>query len=105
MTSEEAALLVAAHLQQPYQQPVAKTLLPHRVRFHPPTIPRPFPAEPVPGSREKREGAWVFMDENASTHLIRNTLGSRGWEEETRRKVLSMSDGWVKDMRDDSTVL
>lgn len=105
ITSEEACLLVAAHLTHPHHPSIPKAELPLQIPFHPPTIPRPFPAEPVPGSRGKTEGEWVFMDDNAATHLMRNGLGSRGWCEETRRRVLSMDGGYVKTQRDDTTAL
>ena len=105
MTSEEASLLTVAHLEHPHHAPIPKAMLPKQFPHRPPTLPRPFPAEPMPGSRDRCEGEWVFMDDNAATHLIRNQLGSRGWEAETRRRVLSMEGGFTSSMRDDTSIV
>ncbi|KAK1926948.1 hypothetical protein DB88DRAFT_476186 [Papiliotrema laurentii] len=105
LTSEEAALLVVAHLKHPHHDPIPKADLPGLFPHHPPRIPRPYPAQPVPGSRGTTDGEWVFMDDNVVTHLIRNSLGSRGWCAETRRRVLSMDNGYVKFQRDDTSAI
>lgn len=105
ITSEEACLLVAAHRQHPHHSNIPKSFLPSLFPLRPPSIPRPYPAQAVPGARGTIEGEWVFMDDNAATHLIRNGLGSRGWCEDTRRRVLSMEGGFVKTQRDDTTAV
>lgn len=70
-----------------------------------PSEDRKFPVEALPGTPGRDEGEWVFGDVNAATHLIRNALGGRGWDEDVRRKVLSMREGGTRVVRDDSTVV
>ena len=105
ISSEEAALLVSSHLAHTHHPDIPKALLPSLHPTHPPTEPRRFPAEDLPGTGERTEGSWVFEDDNAATHLIRNSLGRRPWDRETRQKVLSMRDGGVRVMRDDTTAV
>lgn len=53
--------------------------------------------------RRKREGsAWAFVDENLSTHLIRNAFG--GADNTKLRKLLSIPPPLSRSYRDDVTV-
>lgn len=74
MTSEEASLLVSAHLSHPDAPDTPKPLLTLIHPYAPPTHPRPYPAETLPGEEGRDEGSWVFEDVNAATHLMRNGL-------------------------------
>lgn len=104
ISSEEAALLVSAHLAQTHRPDVPKNVLPHLHPFLPPSGTRPYPVDDLPGTTPKNgKGVWAFRDDNAATHLLRNCLG-RGDEWE-RRRLLSMKDGMVKSLRDDITAM
>ena len=60
----------------------------------------------VEGKDKKRsskdEGAWAFVDENVSSHLIRNAFG--GGDEKALRKLLSIPAPFARSYRDDVTV-
>jgi len=103
MTSEEGALLLCAHMKNPKHADILNTDLPQQIPFLSLAQPRAYPAEPLPGSKERSEGSWVFEDDNAATHLMRNTLGGAGWNREVRRQVLSMRGQGTRVMRDDIT--
>jgi pyruvate dehydrogenase phosphatase len=53
--------------------------------------------------RQQRKGAsWTFVDDNPSTHLIRNALG--GGDELSLRQLLSIPAPYSRRFRDDITV-
>ncbi|EIW73223.1 hypothetical protein TREMEDRAFT_24534 [Tremella mesenterica DSM 1558] len=102
MTSEEATLLMASYLSHPTHPDIPKTDLPTQFSIQPSTEERPYPAEDLPGTGEQAKGAWVFEgDENAATHLIRNSLG--GADRKLRGELLSMHGKITRWMRDDVT--
>ncbi|KAI0692667.1 phosphatase 2C-like domain-containing protein [Cytidiella melzeri] len=47
------------------------------------------------------EGSWAFVDDNVSTHLIRNAFG--GGDEDRLRQLLSIPPGLARNYRDDVT--
>lgn len=105
LTSEEATLLTAAHLASPIHPDIPKTAL---LGLYPQTVPpydHPWPKNLPPGSStcHMNKGSWVFEDQNASTHLIRNAL--MGGDRDLRRKVLSCKPPQARQMRDDITAL
>lgn len=103
ITSEEAALLVASYLAHPTHPDVPKQYLPSQIAFHPPPSERPYPVEPLPGTKGRDEGSWCFEgDKNAATHLIRNSLG--GGDRKERGELLSMDGKMTRWLRDDITV-
>lgn len=102
MTSEEAVLLIAAHMEHPAHSAIPRAELPDQFPQFPPEGQRPYPAEPLPHSMERSQGDWFFEDQNVATHLIRNTLGGAGSDRDVKRKVLSMR-GATRKMRDDVT--
>jgi len=51
---------------------------------------------------KKDEGAWAFVDENISSHLIRNAFG--GADDPKLRKLLSIPAPFARSYRDDVTV-
>jgi len=106
-TSEEAALLLAAHLAHPEAPDIPKSLLPAIHQFTPPAedSERMYPIESLPGAPGRDIGDWVFEDGNAATHLIRNALAGMGWDRDVRRRVLSMREGYTRGIRDDTTVV
>jgi pyruvate dehydrogenase phosphatase len=52
--------------------------------------------------RKKDSGSWAFVDENVSTHLIRNALG--GGDEMALRRMMSIPAPYSRRYRDDITV-
>jgi pyruvate dehydrogenase phosphatase len=57
----------------------------------------------LPGTGDRAAGSWVYEgDENAATHLIRNSLA--GGDRKLRGELLSMHGGVTRWMRDDITV-
>jgi pyruvate dehydrogenase phosphatase len=72
----------------------------------PKLVPTSSGAPTVEGKDKKRpnkeEGAWAFVDENVSSHLIRNAFG--GGDERTLRKLLSIPAPFARSYRDDVTV-
>ena len=52
--------------------------------------------------RELAEGAWAFVDDNPSAHLIRNALG--GANNYELRRMLSIPAPYSRSHRDDITV-
>lgn len=52
--------------------------------------------------RQKKEGAWAFVDENISAHLIRNAFG--GGDVTSLRRLLSIPAPFARSYRDDVTV-
>lgn len=107
-TSEEAALLLAAHLAHPKAPDTHKSSLPAIHQSTPPAADseRMHPIEPLPGVPGRDIGDWVFEDDgDAATHLIRNALAGMGWDRDVRRRVLSMREGYTRGIRDDTTVV
>jgi len=104
LSSEEATLLTAAHLDHPEHPNVPKSSLPLDVSLFPPSEPRPYPVRPLPGTTtENSQGAWAFKDINAATHLIRNSLA--GANRMLSRQILSITPPGSRGMRDDITAL
>ncbi|WVQ72334.1 hypothetical protein IAR50_001885 [Cryptococcus sp. DSM 104548] len=102
ITSEEAALLTASYLSHPTRKPIPKTSLPKLFPLAPP-LPKSeqlYPAQELP----QPEGeTWVYEgDENAATHLIRNSLA--GGDVKLRGELMSLSGKVSRWMRDDVTV-
>lgn len=104
-SSEEAALLLAGHLNHPDGPNIPKSVLPAVHQFLDPPVDRKFPVEDLPGTPGRDNGEWVFEDVNAATHLIRNALGGMGWDKDVRGKVLSMREAGARVVRDDTTVV
>ena len=52
--------------------------------------------------RSAEEGSWAFVDDNVSTHLIRNAFG--GGDEVKLRQLLSIPSPLSRRYRDDVTV-
>lgn len=118
ITSEEAVILVAELLDRQENKSNAeakdgthaihKSLLPFQAKFTnlmaSGNADRPHPANPMPASDGRGSGAWVFKDENAATHLVRNSIGDGN--EKTRAQMMSaVGDGGVRGARDDVTVV
>lgn len=114
MSSEEATLLISAHVAHPHHPDVSKTTLPSLFPQAPPTADHPWPVQPLPGSTPEQQkeyvfkstsaenrGSWAFEDTNAATHLIRNSLG--GNDRDLRTKILSCKGDHSRQMRDDIT--
>lgn len=103
ISSEEAALLVAAYIDDDSNRTVSKVDLPRKHQFvkshH-----RPWPVEDLPGSKgDKSTGVWSFQDDNLALHLTRNALGrGSAWE---RQRLLSMKDNGHRLFRDDMTTM
>ncbi|WVQ64496.1 uncharacterized protein L199_002663 [Kwoniella botswanensis] len=70
-----------------------KALCPHSTPL--PENEHPFPKEDL-----TVEGKWVYEDNNAATHLIRNAIG--GDDRELRRQFLSLRSPGVRSARDDT---
>jgi len=103
MSSEEASLLITAHLADPATRPkiLTKAQLAQAHPFIPPQEPRLWPAEELPGTKDGDEkDTWTFGDENAALHLIRNSLGPGNTEE--RKWRLS---GDSRRYRDDASAM
>ncbi|KAI0082364.1 protein serine/threonine phosphatase 2C [Panus rudis PR-1116 ss-1] len=96
LSSEEVVALVGGHLAG-LKGNIPKSELPSIV----PTI----TGSTVEGKNIRREeaneGAWAFVDDNVSTHLIRNAFG--GADEVKLRKKLSIPAPYSRSYRDDVT--
>ena len=90
MSSDDAVRLTAAHLDRAQQ----------------PDIPRTDSHQRMPLVDDRattdQSGTWVFQDDNAATHLIRNSVGNTT---EERREIMSLQPPHCRSMRDDETVL
>ncbi|KAK8844684.1 hypothetical protein IAR55_006533 [Kwoniella newhampshirensis] len=102
ITSEEATLLLASYMAHPTHNEIAKTSLPNIFPLVPPlpASERLYPAQDLP---QPPNETWVYEgDENAATHLIRNSLA--GGDKKARGELLSMHGEVTRWMRDDITV-
>ncbi|WVQ80477.1 hypothetical protein IAT38_002582 [Cryptococcus sp. DSM 104549] len=100
LTSEEASHLLTAHLSQRKQPDILQSditsLFPHQ-------DPLPEGEHPYPKQDTATDGSWVFEDDNAATHLVRNGLG--GADRVLRRQMLSVKKPGVRQVRDDITAM
>lgn len=107
LSYEEVALLTSARIDDRRASPdttVPRSLLPNLYPQTAPHLPRPYPAEDLPGTTPRTaDGKWDFKDENLATHLIRNGLG-RGDEWE-RRHVMSIKGPASRSFKDDTSVV
>jgi pyruvate dehydrogenase phosphatase len=97
LSSEEVVSLVGGHLsglKGIITKPKLSTLVPTSAGS--PTV------EGKDKKRNRLEGSWAFVDDNLSTHLIRNAFG--GGDESQLRKLLSIPAPHSRRYRDDVTV-
>lgn len=98
LTSEEVVALVGGHIAG-LKGYIPKSSMPN-------LVPTSTGTPTVEGKDKKRaikdEGAWAFVDENVSSHLIRNAFG--GGDEKALRKLLSIPAPFARSYRDDVTV-
>jgi pyruvate dehydrogenase phosphatase len=98
LSSEEVVSLVGGYLAG-LKGTIPKSTLPS-------LVPISSGAPTVEGKQLKRvgggEGSWAFVDENLSTHLIRNAFG--GGDEGKLRRILSIPAPYSRRYRDDVTV-
>jgi len=98
LTSQEVVALVGGHLAG------LKGLIP-KSTFHD-LVPTSTGTPTVEGKDKKHpkkeDGAWAFVDENVSSHLIRNAFG--GGDVRSLRKLLSIPAPFARSYRDDVTV-
>lgn len=116
LTNSEAVALVGAHLSGLRANHIARSHFP--VQLPSPTSteasstiatnPKYRVFDPSPqaprrgGSASRQQGHWSFVDENVSTHLIRNAFG--GGDQLALRQVLSIPAPDARRYRDDVTV-
>lgn len=98
LTSQEVVTLVGGHLAG------LKGNIPKAsIRS---IVPTSTGSPTIEGKEKKRaknqEGEWAFVDENVSSHLIRNAFG--GGDIDTLRKLLSIPAPFARSYRDDVTV-
>jgi pyruvate dehydrogenase phosphatase len=98
LTSKEVVSLVAAHLSG-INGIVPKSTLQT-------LVPTSAGSPTVEGKDKKynreEDGSWAFVDDNVSTHLIRNAFG--GGDKQQLRKLLSIPAPHSRRFRDDVTV-
>lgn len=98
ISSEEVVALVGGYLSG-LKGTVAKADLPD-------LVPTSSGSRTVEGKdkrhQQDKQGAWAFVDDNVSTHLIRNAFG--GANDNQLRKVLSIPAPLSRNYRDDVTV-
>lgn len=97
LTSEEVVALVGGHLAG-LKGTISKSELTHLV----PTATGNTIEGKDKRQRSAEEGAWAFVDDNVSTHLIRNAFG--GGDEVKLRQLLSIPSPLSRRYRDDITV-
>lgn len=104
LTSEEATLLVASYMRDRKRADIPKIYLPQMFPLVPtPDSERPYPVEDLPGQGSRRQGSWAYDgDDNAATHLIRNSLG--GGDRQSTAQLLSLHGPISRYKRDDVTV-
>lgn len=100
ISSDEALGLVATHLEHPKHSPIPREAVQDEL-----IIQNRASRERHPGSRPKDEGLkgdWVYEDDNAATHLVRNAFGtSRAVD--TAYELLSIPNPESRRWRDDVT--
>jgi len=98
LTSEEVVSLVGGYLQG-LKGDIPKSSLPV-------LVPTSSGSRTVEGKSKQRsadgDGKWAFVDDNPSTHLIRNAFG--GGNERALRRILSIPAPYARRYRDDVTV-
>ncbi|KAJ4492123.1 protein serine/threonine phosphatase 2C [Lentinula edodes] len=100
LTPEEVVTLVGGHLAG-LKGTIPKSTLPSLV----PTSVANAGVDGKAGkqlARSTKQGSWAFVDDNLSTHLIRNALG--GGDEKELRQMMSIPAGTSRRYRDDITV-
>ncbi|OBZ77161.1 Protein phosphatase 2C C10F6.17c [Grifola frondosa] len=97
LSSEEVVALVGGYFSG-LKGTIPKDTLPNLVRTSSgaPTV------EGKDKRRKQQRGAWAFVDDNVSTHLIRNAFG--GADMDHMRKLLSIPAPVARSFRDDVTV-
>lgn len=113
MTSEEAVQLAAAHMKkndikrhltqvEEESGSISKHHLNELIKVRPSNN-RPWPIEALPGTAERTAAyctdKWALKDENAATHLIRNT--HLGGDELMWQRMMSTD----AELRDDTTAM
>jgi pyruvate dehydrogenase phosphatase len=100
LSSEEVVSLVGGHLSG------LKGIIPRNTL--PTLVPTSTGSQTVEGKVKKDDktgsvsGSWAFVDDNVSTHLIRNAFG--GGDQSRLRRLLSMPAPLSRRYRDDVTV-
>lgn len=98
ITSEEAVGLVATHIAHAKHKPISRSIVQHSLL---PETPESRGKYPGPRSEEDALGGeWVYQDDNAATHLIRNSLSTG---KKTAYELLSMKAPVARWLRDDVT--
>lgn len=97
ISSEDAVALVGGHLAG-LKGSIPKSKLSELI----PTTSGSPTIEGKNKSRGTMEGTWAFIDDNLSTHLIRNAFG--GADTIRLRKLLSIPAPFSRNHRDDVTV-
>ncbi|WWC85446.1 uncharacterized protein L201_000309 [Kwoniella dendrophila CBS 6074] len=99
LTSEESVLLTASYLSHPQHNDIPKIELPKLYPLQEPLSERPYPVQELP---QPKDESWAYEnDQNAATHLIRNSLA--GANRKNRAELLSMTGKVSRWMRDDVT--
>lgn len=97
LSSEDVVALVGGHLAG-LKGAIPKSQLHHLV---PTATGKTVEGKDKRHRAQEEEGAWAFMDENVSTHLIRNAFG--GADDERLRQLLSIPAPLARRYRDDLT--
>ncbi|KAF5358928.1 hypothetical protein D9758_004843 [Tetrapyrgos nigripes] len=98
LSSEDVVSLVGGHLAG-LKGTIPKEQLPSLV----PTSTANAGLDGKPHIQKKKDGgSWAFVDDNVSTHLIRNALG--GGDEMALRRMMSIPAPYSRRYRDDITV-
>lgn len=92
--------LVASHLAHPRHDPVSRRFVQSELLKQTPDSSALCPGPRAKG--DELEGNWVYQDENAATHLIRNAFGASQYVA-TVHQMLSMKGLPARDFRDDVT--
>ena len=102
ITSSEAVTLVGGHLAK-----LTGTISEEELKRKVPTLLSSDPSAQTVEGKDKSRAAkggrtWAFVDDNVSTHLIRNAFG--GADTEKLRRLLSIPAPFSRNYRDDVTV-
>lgn len=99
LSSEDVVSLVGGHLSGLRNPSISKTELQT-------LVPLTTGSKTVEGKdttrRKEGKGSWAFVDDNVSTHLIRNAFG--GGDNLSLRQRLSIPAPYARSFRDDLTV-